>query len=283
MKGISFLVTAVLVFSGYTSAVMAASWNVVHPFGDKEEFVLDILEASLKASGEAYTLTYSEPSVTEPPPVDLLASRKKYTVAISESDYPKSNDVMKLGIPIFFGLSSYRVMVMRSSLADQINSITDSRALKNYVIGQTYTSVDSDVYEFNSYKVVQYDNASLYQALKLREIDIIPIPLTDFLGMEQLSYDAPEDLSFYLYSFFYSPKTVNFYVAKDNPGLLQAIDRGMLRLLRSGEMMSLFRSNFLKSPVIKSFCSPSASVIKLNPIVPSNRYHISSPEMFCNI
>ena len=209
------------------------------------DYFVSLLKLSLKKSNNISTIAII-PHSGQGRVLKMLAVSNLYDVVWTGVSKERDMLLHRVPIPLFKGGLGLRGSVMRKDAKHIFNSISDTAELSQYIACQGRHWPDANILKQAGLTVqlVSHFDAML-QMLVLKRCDYMPLSI--FEGRAELA--AVEDrfpmLMFNEKWLISYPITMNFYVKKSNVELANAIEKGLLELIDTGEFEQHMRQHSL--------------------------------------
>lgn len=257
---------------GAASLAAGAVETVTYPHsgspGDaRDAYPLKLLQLALdKADATKYVLKVADQPMTQGRALLELSQGGAVRVVWSMTSIKREAELLPIRIPIYKGLISWRLPLVREDRAELLASVRDLPDLRRFVAGQGHDWPDTDILRGNGIQVVDvplYD--SLFRMLVLGRFDYFPRSVHEIWAEEELHRKdgivIDQHLLIRYASAFY------FFVNQKDEGLAETIRIGLERALADGSFDKLFCHQFAQR--IAQARLPQRTAIELfNPILP---------------
>lgn len=179
----------------------------------------------------------------------LLVEKKLLDIIWSSATPDEGSQLTPVRIPIFKGLTGYRIFVIRQGEQARFDGIQHVSELKKMLAGQGAFWGDTSILEQAGIKVVTSTRArKLWQMLHKKRFDYLPLgmhePWKDIDIRPSLSLTVEKNI------LLKYPFALFFYINKTNRILFEYISKGMKIALEDGSYDALLRqSDMLKNMV----------------------------------
>ncbi|BFT29247.1 transporter substrate-binding domain-containing protein [Alteromonas sp. D210916BOD_24] len=243
-------------------------------FADNEygTYEVAVLKAALKATQE-----YGEISLS-PHPNPMSQSRQLFTllngdadVMWSVTDRSREQKLLPIRLPLLKGYAGYRVFIINPARQNDFSQISDVHTLKSMSLVQGADWPDLAVLKSNGFDVFSEDWSlwfhSMYSMVDKQLVDGFPRNIIEVHRDmarhpdKKVAIEKRHLLSYPNYEFF--------FVHPDNIALANRLRVGLIRLLESGELASLFNQFEWHKTASEIANSPDRVVHTLrNPSIP---------------
>lgn len=240
---------------------------VAHVEDPRSIYPLTLLEMALARSGRQYQLQSSAEPMSKSRSMVFLKENTELDVLWTMTSVERELDLRPVRIPIFRGLSGYRVMLVPAAQQQKFASTVSSSDIKRLVYAQGHDWVDGKILQLNGFKVVgaaHYDN--LFLLLEKQRVDAVPRNALE-IADEALML-AARGIVIEQNWLLYYPTASYFFVNPANEQLAQDIETGLLKVLDDGSFERLFQQFFAGH--LAELSLPQRQLIKLkNPLLPA--------------
>ena len=210
--------------------------------GDYGSYHVAVLNAALKATQE-----YGE-TVLVPHPHPMSQSRQQVSVLKGDADIMWSvtnNDreqrLLPIKLPLLKGYSGYRVLVINPAEQDKFTQQA-TEVLKKVTMVQGTDWPDLDVLKANGYNVSGEDWSlwfhSMYSMVDKGLVDAFPRNIIE--AHRDLTRHTDKSITLEKHHLLLYPNYEYFFVKPSNVDLADRVRVGLIRLLKSGELETIF-------------------------------------------
>lgn len=266
MSGLILL--TILIFAG--CAVKAESVRypaIANQLDPRSVYPLALLEQALAYAETPYLLLSSEEPMSKSRAMVFLREGEEIDVLWSMTSVERELELLPIRIPIFRGLSGYRVSLIHQGNQDAFAAMHAAVTIRRLVYAQGHDWVDTKILRLNGFKVIEaarYEN--LFSMLQRRRVDAVPRNVLEI--SDEAAVAAPRNVVVEQNWLFYYPAASYFFVSPDNKQLARDIQQGLEKMLADGSFEQLFMQFF--SAQLTELQLDKRQVIKLeNPLLPA--------------
>lgn len=255
----------VLPFNSLSSEVV--HYPAIEDSADKRSnYPIALLELALKKSGSTATLQSTSASVSKSRALYLLETGVEVDVVWTMTSIEREHRLLPVRIPIYKGLGSYRLLLIRRENQAKFSALKDETALKQQMMSQVHDWVDAEVLRQNKFKVLNASGyQSLFQMLLHSRVDAVPRSVLEIAAEQQLF--AEQGLHIETDWVLHYPGAVYFFVSNKNPVLAEKIETGLRLALKDGSFDLLFQKYFVQQ--LKEMKLSKRRLVELkNPLLP---------------
>ena len=236
------------------------------PTDKRSEYPIALLKLALKKSGSTATLQTTSARVSKSRALHLLETGVEVDVVWTMTSIDREKRFLPIRIPIYKGLGSYRLLLIRKGDQAKFSALKDESALKQQMMSQMYDWVDAEVLRQNKFKVLNASSyQSLFQMLLHNRVDAVPRSVLEIAAEQKLF--AEQGLHIETDWALHYPGAVYFFVSNKNPVLAQSIETGLRLALKDGSFDLLFQKYFAKQQ--KEMKLSKRRLVELrNPLLP---------------
>lgn len=236
------------------------------PTDKRSEYPIALLKLALKKSGSTATLQTTSARVSKSRALHLLETGVEVDVVWTMTSIDREKRFLPIRIPIYKGLGSYRLLLIRKGDQAKFSALKDESALKQQMMSQMYDWVDAEVLRQNKFKVLNASSyQSLFQMLLHNRVDAVPRSVLEIAAEQKLF--AEQGLHIETDWALHYPGAVYFFVSNKNPVLAQSIETGLRLALKDGSFDLLFQKYFAKQ--LKEMKLSKRRLVELrNPLLP---------------
>ncbi len=242
-------------------------YPAIEDSGDqRSDYPIALLELALKKAGSTATLQSSSARVSKSRALYLLETGVEVDVVWTMTSIEREKRFLPVRIPIYKGLGSYRLLLIRREDQPKFSALKSEAALKQQLLSQMHDWVDTAVLRHNKFKVLDASSyQSLFQMLLHKRVDAVPRSVLEIAAEQQLF--AEQGLHIETDWLLHYPGAVYFFVSNKNPQLAEQIESGLRQALKDGSFDLLFQKHFV-SQLKKMRLSERTLVELQNPLLP---------------
>lgn len=236
------------------------------PTDHRSTYAISLLELALKKAGSAAKLQSTNVRVSRSRALYLLETGVEVDVVWTMTSIEREKRFLPVRIPIYKGLGSHRVLLIRAEDQPRFSALNDAAALKQLMMSQVHDWVDTAVLHHNKFTVLEASNyQSLFQMLLRKRVDAVPRSTLE-IAAEQKQF-ADQGLAIETDWLLHYPGAVYFFVSQHNAALAKTIETGLQLALKDGSFDLLFQKHFASH--LKKMKLSERKLIKLqNPLLP---------------
>jgi hypothetical protein len=227
------------------------------------------LEAS-KAPNEVIDLSFSPREQSQARWINLLMHDRSDFVIWTMASAERETLLRPIRIPLFKGLFSYRVLVIRRGEQPRFDRVKNLLQLKQLIAGQGTHWPDSMILRKNNFQLRTADSAeSLYLMLRAKRFDYFPRGVSE--AWFELQQRREPQLAIEQNLLLYYPAPMYFFVNKANEALALRIETGLQRLIDSGEFDRFFYQHARVLSALAELRKHPRTLLKItNPYLPED-------------
>ena len=196
------------------------------------------LEAS-KADNEEIDIIFSPRDYSQARWINMLQNDKNNFVIWTMTDKERERQLRPIRIPLFKGLFSYRVLLIRKQEQARFDHVKDVGDLAKLLGGQGTHWPDTLILQANGLRLTTAETTeSLYRMINAKRFDYFPRGISEawfeLLQRQETNLVVEENL------LLYYPTDIYFFVNKNNEALAQRIEKGMEALIDNGKFDQFF-------------------------------------------
>ncbi|KOO57922.1 hypothetical protein WH43_12595 [Rheinheimera sp. KL1] len=232
----------------------------------RSNYPIALLELALKKAGSTATLQSTSARVSKSRALHLLETGLEVDVVWTMTSIEREKRFLPIRIPIYKGLGSYRLLLIRGKDQAKFSALKDDAALKQLMLSQVHDWVDTDVLRQNKFKVLNASSyQSLFQMLLHKRVDAVPRSVLEIEAEQQIF--AAQGLDIETDWLLHYPGAVYFFVSNKNPQLAEKIESGLRKALKDGSFDLLFQKHFVSQ--LKTMRLSERKLVELqNPLLP---------------
>lgn len=236
------------------------------PADKRSNYPIALVELALKKAGSTATLQSTSARVSKSRALHLLETGVEVDIVWTMTSIEREKRFLPIRIPIYKGLGSYRLLLIRHEDQAKFSALKDEAALKQLMLSQVHDWVDTDVLRQNKFKVLNASSyQSLFQMLLHKRVDAVPRSVLEIEAEQQLF--AAQGLDIETDWLLHYPGAVYFFVSNKNPQLAEKIELGLRKALKDGSFDLLFQKHFVSQ--LKTMRLSERKLVELqNPLLP---------------
>lgn len=261
------LLLCLMVFSVQSWPAEVVRYPAIEDSADKRsDYPIALLELALKKSGSSATLQTTSARVSKSRALYLLETGVEVDVVWTMTSVDREKRFLPVRIPIYKGLGSYRLLLIRRDDQAKFSALKDEAALKQQMMSQMHDWVDAEVLRQNKFKVLNASSyQSLFQMLLHNRVDAVPRSVLEIAKEQQ--FFASQGLHIETDWVLHYPGAVYFFVSNKNPVLAEKIETGLRLALKDGSFDLLFQKYFVQQ--LKEMKLSKRRLVELkNPLLP---------------
>ncbi|BBD09190.1 substrate-binding periplasmic protein [Desulfovibrio ferrophilus] len=202
------------------------------------------LESTVVTDG-GYTISYSPSAMSRKRALEELVQGKLLNVHIAATRPEWESEVLPVRIPVLKGLLGYRLFLVRCDSLTKFEHVQSLAELKSLRVGSGAQWTTTEVLRKAGFNVVAgTDYEGLFGMLDIGRFDYIPRGVNEiFLELNSRKERYP-GLCVEPSLMLYFPTPSYFFVSPHFPKLAARIERGMERIIQSGEMDLIFEEYY---------------------------------------
>lgn len=263
----SILVAIVIAASFYGRAELVRYPAIANQQDPRSAYPLALLEQALAYSGESYQLQSSAEAMSRSRAMVFLREGQEIDVLWTMTSIERELELLPIRIPIFKGLSGYRVALIHQDNRDAFAARHAPVTIRRLIYAQGHDWVDTKILRLNGLNVIEaarYEN--LFSMLQRRRVDAVPRNVLEIT--DEASVLAAQQLVIDKHWLIHYPAASYFFVSPDNPQLAKHIQQGLEKMLDDGSFEQLFMQFF--SSQLAELKLDQRQIIKLeNPLLPA--------------
>ena len=262
-----FYLLLCLTFFPLSSFADTVRYPAIEDAGDqRSNYPIALLELALKNAGSTATLQSTSARVSKSRALHLLETGVEVDVVWTMTSIEREKRFLPIRVPLYKGLGSYRLLLIRGEDQTKFSALKDETALKQQLMSQVHDWVDTDVLRHNKFKVLNASSyQSLFQMLLHKRVEAVPRSVLE-IEAEQLLF-AAQGLHVETDWLLHYPGAVYFFVSNKNPQLAEKIESGLRKALKDGSFDLLFQKHFVSQ--LKKMKLSERKLVELeNPLLP---------------
>jgi len=159
------------------------------------------------------------------------------------SNIEREKYLLPIRFPLFKGLLGYRVSIIHKDNLKLFQQLTP-RKLKKLIACQGAHWPDSDILEFNQYKVMRVPRFDLmFKMVNQKRCDYFPRAIFEGYAELKAAQEQYPDLIMFDEVILHYNFPMYFFINKQNPKLAEQIHYGLQRALSDGSIEEMFRND----------------------------------------
>lgn len=209
----------------------------------RSEYPLALLRLALAESDKDYQLISTESAMSKSRALSFLKESQVVDVVWTMTSIEREQDYLPIRIPIFKGLSGYRLLLIRKAAQHKFHRELSLPQLKRLLYAQGHDWVDTSIMRRNGFAVLGASNyEALFSMLEKGRVDAVPRNAAEVIP-ESLLF-AEKDIVVEENWVFYYPTASYFFVDKSNVELASDLKKGLQQLIDDGRFDTLFQTTF---------------------------------------
>nr|WP_231702408.1 transporter substrate-binding domain-containing protein [Rheinheimera lutimaris] len=232
-----------LLLANTTFAELVRYPAIAHTEDPRSVFPLALLELALAQSPRPYQLQSSAERMSKSRSMVFLKEQTELDVLWTMTSVERELDLRPIRIPIFRGLSGYRIMLIRADQQAKFAADAPETAIRRLVYAQGHDWVDAKVLQLNGFSVLGaagYDN--LFSMLEKGRVDGVPRNALEIADEALLL--APRNIVTEQHWVLHYPTASYFFVNSANEQLAKDIEDGLRKIIADGTFEQLFQQFF---------------------------------------
>jgi hypothetical protein len=257
---------------GRSHAVSTADFDIVHPRirtgGEVHAaFALAVLDLAMRSAGVTYTIRQADLAMERGRALAELVDGGSINLLWTSMDGRAESGLNVVHIPVNRGLIGYRVFVIRKDRQADFDKVDNVADLRRLTAGQGLGWVDTDILLDAGLKVETSSTDTLFAMTRAGRIDYYPRGVIEAFPELEARKQAEPELTVEKRLLLKYRSDFLFYVARRDPKLAIAIERGFIAAYKNGSYMRLFDSH----PYIQGALA-QANLLERKVIELDNRY-----------
>lgn len=228
-------------------SVDGATWEITFPRivsddGVVDEYPAALLKLALEQTGVNYELKPSEQLLTADKAMRQLIVNRDIDIAWSATDEDKENDFLPIRVPIYKGLTGWRLFLIAPNSAAKFAKVNDLEDLLKYTATQRLNSPSATVLQAKQFNVVtggQTEN--MFAQLADGQADFLARSVIDVRkDFDLWSQHQPVIIEKRLGLRY--PAAMYFFLNTRNVTLHRLIETGLNKAIENGEFDALFQA-----------------------------------------
>ncbi|GGP99054.1 hypothetical protein GCM10009410_36170 [Shewanella ulleungensis] len=236
------------------------------------QYYVDLLQLVLDTTSDEYgpaDIVTLESSLSQSRGFFMLKN-EQLDVYWAGTSIARERDYLAVTVPLVGGLLGNRVPVIMRNRLSEFAKITTAEQLQKMVACQGSQWPDSDILEFNGYRVERVISFSLmYTMLEQQRCDYFPRGINE--AHAEVDTQGHETLMVYDELILRYPLPMYFFVNKQNLLLAQRLTEGLLLLVNNGKLTEFIMHHPTTASIFPLSRYQHSRVISLeNAILPAN-------------
>ena len=240
-------------------------------------YPLALLELALAHSGREYQLQSSAERMSKSRSMMFLKEQSELDILWTMTSVERELDLLPIRIPIFKGLSGYRVMLIKQDQQTKFARNVSAAQIKKLLYAQGHDWIDSKILTLNGFSVIgatHYDN--LFSMLEKGRVDAVPRNALE-IAEEALVF-AARNIVIESNWVIYYPTASYFFVNPANKQLAKDLETGLRKTIADGSFEQLFQQFF--SAHLSELRLKERNMIRLhNPLLPAET-PVNEPQLW---
>ncbi|HEY9043714.1 MAG TPA: hypothetical protein VIN66_16145 [Rheinheimera sp.] len=240
-------------------------------------YPLALLELALARSGREYQLQSSAERMSKSRSMMFLKEQSELDILWTMTSVERELDLLPIRIPIFKGLSGYRVMLIKQQHQAKFGRNASAAQIKKLVYAQGHDWIDSKILTLNGFSVIgaaHYDN--LFSMLEKGRVDAVPRNALEIADEAQVL--AHRSIVIESNWVIYYPTASYFFVNPANKQLAKDLETGLRKTIADGSFEQLFQQFF--SAHLTELKLKERNIIHLNnPLLPAET-PVNEPQLW---
>ncbi|HMW49712.1 MAG TPA: diguanylate cyclase, partial [Cellvibrionaceae bacterium] len=214
--------------------------SIQHPyFAKRDVYFVTLLRMALERSGEPFKLINVDFSEYSERRSVLLLQSDQYDVHWMNTTAEREHELLPVRIPLCKGVIGWRAFFIRpedQARFDKINVIND---LRPFIFVQGHDWADSDILQKNGFLVERSPNwAGLFKMVAMGRAQLFPRSIFEIIAEHK--EPSSQGLVIEKNLLLRYPAAYYFFVAKNNPRLKSALERGLMKSVEDGSFDQWF-------------------------------------------
>ena len=240
------LVVIILLFS---LNAQSASWQITFPSPLEstsaiDEYPIQLLSLALDQTGVNYQLKPSEKQLSKGKALDRLQDNREINIVWGMTNEQREKDFLPIRIPIFKGLSGWRLLLIRQDMAERFAYIQQLEHLVKLSPLQGRDWPDTKILQANGFDVVtERTHKALMRMLSKAQGDFFPRSIIE-VWEELAKSDLENQIQIQPTLGVRYPTAIYFFVNKKSVPLANLIEKGLEKAIKNGTFEALFIENY---------------------------------------
>jgi len=228
---------------------MGASWQITFPrpletTSTIDEYPLQVLALALDETGVNYQLKPSENLLSKGKALGRLQDNREINIVWGVTNLQREKDLLPIRIPIFKGLSGWRLLLIREDMAERFKYIQELDHLVKLSPLQGRDWPDTKVLQSNGFDVItERSQKNLLSMLDKAQGDFFPRSIIE-IWEELAKSETQTPIQVQPTIGIRYPSAIYFFVNKKSVPLASLIERGLEKAIKNGKFEALFNENY---------------------------------------
>lgn len=233
----------------------------------RSHYTTELLKLALGKSNTHYEVLPSEIVSPKARNFTLLERNKGIDVVWSMTNKPREDRFLPIRIPIFKGLSGWRVSLVHEENKNLLVDTFTLDDLRKFSIGQMHAWTDAKILDHNKLKVDSGPSyESMFRMLSVKRFDLFPRSAIE--ALQEIKIYSDIGITVDPHVAIHYPTAIYFFVSKRDVALRKDIESGLEAMITSGEFDRMFSEYF--EDIIYEAKLQHRHIIKLeNPLLPA--------------
>ncbi|TQV72931.1 amino acid ABC transporter substrate-binding protein [Aliikangiella marina] len=214
----------------------------------RDQYFYELLTLALEKSAQkygAYQLRNGDFVIPSSRIPKEVRKGKYLNIMTSPDSTELSESMLAIPIPLVKGIQGIRLMLVKNNQVDRLAKINDFVELKTLNFGQGAGWLDKLIFEDAGLLVTPVtDYNSLFKMLNAERFDAFPRGINEIYREHRLLSQEYPEMKVDNALLIYYDLPVYFFVAKDNQGLKERIEFGLIKAINDGSFDRLFNQYF---------------------------------------
>jgi hypothetical protein len=226
-----------------------ASWQITFPSPQEstsaiDEYPIQLLSLALDQTGVNYQLKPSEKLLSKGKALDRLQDNREINIVWGMTNEQREKDFLPIRIPIFKGLSGWRLLLIRQDMAERFAYIQQLEHLVKLIPLQGRDWPDTKILQSNGFDVVtERTHKALMRMLSKAQGDFFPRSIIE-IWEELAKSELQNQIKIQPTLGVHYPSAIYFFVNKKSVPLAKLIEKGLEKAIENGTFQALFIENY---------------------------------------
>lgn len=228
---------------------LSASWQITFPrpietASTIDEYPLQVLALALDETGVNYQLKPSQNLLTKAKALSRLQDNREINIVWGMTNLQREKDLLPIRIPIFKGLSGWRLLLIRQDMAGRFEYIQELEHLVKLSPLQGRDWPDTKILQSNGFDVItDRSQRILLHMLDKAQGDFFPRSIIE-VWEELAKSETQIPIQVQPTIGIRYPTAIYFFVNKKSVPLASLIERGLEKAIKNGKFEALFNENY---------------------------------------
>jgi hypothetical protein len=233
----------------FSANALSASWQITFPrpletVSTIDEYPLQVLALALDETGVNYQLKPSENLLTKGKALSRLQDNREINIVWGMTNIQREKDLLPIRIPIFKGLSGWRLLLIRQDMAERFKYIQELDHLVKLSPLQGRDWPDTKILQSNGFDVItDRSQRTLLRMLDKAQGDFFPRSIIE-VWEELAKSETQIPIQVQPTIGIRYPAAIYFFVNKKSVPLASLIERGLEKAIKNGKFEALFNENY---------------------------------------